>query len=477
LRHFQAVKKRGLLPTLGLPSKSRKYDIRLKPKDQLQARVCRVIVDGVPCIIPSDRRGLCDRHYAAIWQRKDLRLDDFGTPLVTSSDVRSRRFPRKGICRLVVADQECDAVVEARGLCSRHYDWLRSRDMGLFERLAEPTPTQIVYTLRIRQRPGRCRVAENGTGCGEAANHYNVISGRPDAFAVIAAPTKAKKSPQYAIDPESPANICHLRVDGLACTAPIEYRGLCMRHYKKLRSNAQVRLLDFLTVETEPNMLLKPTQQLNAIVCRLIVDGQPCQESSFTRGLCRIHYRTAQRYQKLDALGSSPRAPVSSAVRTLHVYLDKNILFDWCDAHAFATTGQKASCELVERVQCNEVMATISASAVTSSYNHIRHRAARPLDEAGRALPEDQAEALARATVARMLDGAWRIQVVEAHELRTVLGTASEHSYEDALEWAAYQKARSQQHGPRCFVTRDADFSEGVPPWSVVQQALTQKAF
>ena len=56
---------------------------------------------------------------------------------------------------------------------------------------------------------------------------------------------------------------------------------------------------------------------------------------------------------------------------TPHSYLDKNVLFDWCDAEAFGATGQKASCELVERVRAGKMVATISASAVTSSFNHV----------------------------------------------------------------------------------------------------------
>jgi len=49
-----------------------------------------------------------------------------------------------------------------------------------------------------------------------------------------------------------------------------------------------------------------------------------------------------------------------------------------------------------------------------------------------------------------------------------VLATApASQSYEDALEWAAYQEARRGHHGPRWFVTRDGDFPGGMRPWTV----------
>jgi hypothetical protein len=207
----------------------------------------------------------------------------------------------------------------------------------------------------------------------------------------------------------------------------------------------------------------------------MMENEQPCQESAFARGLCRHHHRTFQRLGRLNEFGASPRATGGRQQRTPHSYLDKNVLFDWCDAEAFGAVGQKASCELVERVRTGKMVATISASAVTSSYNHVRFRAGRPVAEGGRALAEDAAESLARQTIRRMLQGAWRILSLAAHDLRTVLATAPEtRSYEDALEWAAYQEARRGHHGPRWFVTRDGDFPEGVPPWTL-QEHLRQQ--
>src|SRR5260370_6848508 len=114
------------------------------------------------------------------------------------------------------------------------------------------------------------------------------------------------------------------------------------------------------------------------------------------------------------------------------------------------------------------MVATISASAVTSAYNHVRHRAGRPVHEGGEGIEEGAAEKMARNTVSRMLEGTWRILSPTPHSLRTVLATApASQSYEDALEWAAYQEARRGHHGPRWFVTRDGDFPVGMKPWTV----------
>ncbi len=137
--------------------------------------------------------------------------------------------------------------------------------------------------------------------------------------------------------------------------------------------------------------------------------------------------------------GAAPGKAGGGKRRAPHAYLDKNVLFDWCDAEAFGRSGQQASWSLVERARAGKMVATISASAVTSAYNHVRHRAGRPVHEGGAGIEEGAAEKMARNTVSRMLEGTWRILSPTPHSLRTVLATApASQSYEDALEWAAY---------------------------------------
>ena len=479
-RHRSAARQRGLVDRLGLPTQVRKRDLRLTAPELLQPGLCRVTEEGVPCTAPGKRRGLCVRHYGAIWQREDLDLERFAAPPL-DREFRIKPNPQPGVCRLVELGKDCAEPAHARGLCSTHYEWLRAHDLDRFERLAEPDRRHIVYGLRAHTRPGRCRAAEDGVGCGERArtrglcvHHYAVLRKDSALLAAIALPPTVPAAPAVlTVNPNPSAGICHILTDGVACTAPVEHRGLCMQHYRKLRSSPGPgrRLADYLAPERTPQLALKPEAQRAAGLCRVIEDAEPCQEQAFTRGLCRRHYRAAQGQGRLDELGAGPQDETTrQRARMPHAYFDKNILFDWCDATAFGSTGQQASCALVERMRAGTMLATISASAVTSAYNHVRHRAARPREEGGRGLDEATAERLARDTVSRMLGGSWRIQSLTPHELRSVLADAdATHSYEDALEWTAYQQARAGQHGPRWFVTRDLDFGEGVAPWILVE--------
>jgi hypothetical protein len=483
-RHRPVAVKRGLIDRLGLPSKRRAQTITLTPAEARQPGQCRVTIDGVVCAAPGRRRGLCDRHYMTVWQRKDLLFDTFAAPRLTR-EFRPKPAPMPGICRLIELGAGCTAAVHARGLCRRHYEWLRTRDLDLFERLAEPDRSLIRYSLRTRCRAGRCRAAENGSGCGELArrrglceHHYNVLHKKAELFEAIAEPKSAPAVPEVlTVNPAPSPGICHIVTDGVPCTGRIEHRGLCMAHYRWLRgkSGRTHRLADYLAPDAPVQLALKPMAQLAAGMCRVIADAEPCQELAFTRGLCRKHYRLAQGQERVEELGAPPRDETTRRQpRIPHAYFDKNILFDWCDATAFGSTGQQVSCALVERVRTGTLLATISGSAVTSAYNHVRHRAARPRDEGGRGLDEAAAEQLARHTLSRMLAGSWRFQVLGPNDLRTVLVTASAtQSYEDALEWAAYQQAQATNHGPRWFVTRDRDFPDGVQPW-VVEEYLSK---
>jgi hypothetical protein len=479
-RHYWAAKARRLVDRIGLPPVQLKHDIRLKAADQLQPGICRVVVNGEPCPLPAQRRGLCDRHYAAIWQRPDLRLDDFAVAPITSDDFRARKIPLPGRCRVVERDVPCDEPPHARGLCQRHYAWLREKDLETFERLAEPDRSRIIYALRIRLRPDRCRVAENGQPCGEknycrglCVHHYAVLFDKREVFEQIALPARKIVARVFGRKPVPEPGTCHIVENGVGCTAPVEHRGLCMGHYRILRSRKGYRLADFLLPVPQPVYTLKPVEQRNSAICRVLADGEPCQDAAFARGLCRRHHRALQRLGRVAEFGAVPHKSGEVRCRTAHAYLDKNILFDWCDARAFAGSGQQASCDLVERVRAGRMVATISASAVTSAYNHVRHRAYRPVSEGGQALTQDAAETLARGTVKRLLEGTWRILSLSPHNLRTVLDAAPAlQSYEDALEWAAYQAARGGHHGPRWFVTRDGDFPEGIPPWTLEEHLV-----
>src|SRR6266496_6172845 len=216
-RHYPVAKNRGLLDQVGLPPVRLKHDIQLKSPEQLQPGICRVVVNGEPCVVPADRRGLCDRHYAAIWQRPDLRLDDYAVAPIAVGDFRLRPRLVPGCCRVVERGVACNESAPARGLCKRHYAWLRDHDLDLFERLAERDRSAALYTLRVRLRPGRCRVAENGHPCGEkdycrglCVRHYAVLFDKRALFDQIALPAKAKVAAVFERKPSPEPGNCHV---------------------------------------------------------------------------------------------------------------------------------------------------------------------------------------------------------------------------------------------------------------------------
>ena len=150
-----------------------------------------------------------------------------------------------------------------------------------------------------------------------------------------------------------------------------------------------------------------------------------------------------------------------------HFYLDKNVLFDYADARVFDSSGQSGSVAIVERVIKGQVRASVSADAVKSTYNHLRHRLMRPAVEGGRDASEDAAELTARQFVQEVFcaGGAWRMICLDAGAFKQTLSEPCEGlSLEDALEYSAYQAARVGKAGPTMFVTRDTHFPEGVHP-------------
>jgi len=486
-RHYGYVQSHHLLDRWALPAPPRKHVFLLKPDADQHPETCRIIGNGEPCPVPAARRGLCDRHYTAIWQRPDLSLDDFALPLLAQRrSTLSLRSPTiAGRCRVTESGVPCEADPLTRGLCKAHYSWLRGNAPEQFERLAAPIDRPAVLTLRPRLRPGRCRVAEDGVGCGERAQtrglcerHYRALNSDPDRFAAIAAPSQAKGRRDLHRKPAIEDGVCSVIDSGAPCQAPGIKRGVCAHHDRIIRNTNRLKIGDF-QVDRQAVMLLKPLSMLAHGLCRAIVDGSPCAELPHSRGLCRSHYRLARDLGVVDAIALPPRtAQDRQTQRVPHAYLDKNVLFDWCDARAFGLKGQQASIDIVERVRANQMWATISATAVTSSYNHVRHRAVRACEAGGVEADEAGAEALARRTVGSMLTGPWRILSLDADRLRhTLAAPMNGHSYEDALEWAGYLEARRSGSPPTWFVTRDTDFPEGVRPWTCEEhlQELDQR--
>lgn len=475
--HLAHLRKTGRLEEFALPRQPYvRHTIHLKPDPE--PGICRVIVNGTPCMAPAQRRGLCIRHYAGIWQRSDLDLDTFCLPPL-SERIGLKREILAGTCRIREDGVNCEEPVHARGLCRRHYRRLASQP-DLFERFALPERPTVRYSRRERPRPGRCRVAEDGVGCAQPAtvrglcrHHLAVLRNQPDLFESIALPPRklVRRHFARAADAGADPTRCVVLENGVRCTKPPLRRGLCRRHHRILGSHADYSLHDFYLPEAAPALTRKPPGDRGDGLCLVVEDGVACENPPHARGLCQNHYRRATKAGLLEELALPSQhirgMPYGAGNDRPHGYLDKNVLYDHADHVVFGASGQGGSVALIERVRAGDFRASINLDAVKSTYNHVRYRLQRPADEGGREASEAEAEETARAYVRTAFfgGGAWRfIPLDPASVAKVVTRDDTALSLEDALEFQAYQQARSGKAAPAWFVTRDTDFPEGVHP-------------
>ncbi len=149
-RHRSYMTRKGLLETYALPRQSRRID--LKPNPNAREGICALLENDIPCKAPATRRGLCRHHYAGIWQRPDLNLNDFSKPQPTIVYARGHEV-QKGRCVVREYSDEkysqCAGEVVARGLCKRHYRLL-SQSRTLFDQIANPIPRLKAMTIEDR---------------------------------------------------------------------------------------------------------------------------------------------------------------------------------------------------------------------------------------------------------------------------------------------------------------------------------------
>ena len=483
-QHYQMLRARGDLTRYAAAPVDRRHVFARKPPAQQQDGVCAVIVNGTACTAAAERRGLCRRHYVAIWQRPDLTVDTFAVD-APQRRVTLRRPVVPGVCRVREDGTPCTASPHARGLCKRHYRWLRDRP-ALFDRLAEPDPGAPRYTRRHRPPAGRCRVAENGAGCpapaetrGLCRRHYAILARRPELMAAIALPASRRTRRVLERLAHPLPDTCVVRENGVACTQPVWKRGLCRRHHRVIGDSSEHSLYDFYLPEAND-----PPEECAAwsIVsaghdgrCRIADADGACRRDAYRRGLCRKHYRFAQKHGLLEAMGLPPRDRGARASQPPpqplppHVWLDKNILFDHADRVVFGARARADSVTLVDAVCAGRVRASVTADAVKTVYNHVRHRAARAPAAGGQAADPAAAEAQARAYLQQVFVDpprhAWRLEAWDPCAMLVPLTAAQQMlSLEDAWEWQAYQRARQRSDGPVVFLTWDSDFPAGVTP-------------
>jgi hypothetical protein len=334
--------------------------------------------------------------------------------------------------------------------------------------------------LRRKIKDGQCRVGENGHACHECAavrgicrHHYDVLSSKPDILEKVALPPKewmAKRHFEKAAISGHPAH-CIIIENGVPCSRPNEYRGLCVYHRRIIGNRKDYSLKDFRLPDPEPVLRAKSPEETADGLCRVIENEKPCTALPKWRGICVHHTRLAMEQGLFDHLALPRRDrwnhSFGSGNDRPHFYLDKNVLFDHVDKLFFNTDGQAGSVELVERAMKGEIRASVSLDAIKTTYNHLRHRLMRPAEEGGRNMPEEEAESIARKHVEQTFcsGGAWRVISLDMATFKNLLVAGDgKLSLEDALEFQAYQQARSGKAGPTAFVTRDTDFPEGVHP-------------
>ena len=479
--HFQYLQKAGRLEEFGLPSKAGRKHV-FTVKDEPDPDTCRLIANGEPCLRPAARRGLCDRHYASIWQRPDLRLDDFCVPPLPERVVL-RADTSPVTCRANEAGIGCPDRPHARGLCHRHYNLLQGHP-SIFDQVASPKAPVVEYSLRNRPREGYCRIAEHGVGCGEPAEvrglcrrHFGALRHRLECMDAIALPATPQLKAGYEKAPDAGLGpmTCVVVENGLRCSGAPEKRGICRRHHRILGSHADYSLHDFYLPERAAIMTRKTPEEAADGLCVVLEDGVSCVRPPHVRGLCKGHYRRAKKAGQFDALAH----PVRSGVNVFgagndrpHVYLDKNVLYDHADHKVFGSGGQDASVWLVESVRAGRVRGSVSIDGVKSVYSHVRYRLQRPPEDGGRGAGDTEADGRARAYLEETFygGGAWRFVHLDPQAFGRVVAALDRHlSLEDALEFQSYQQARSGKAGPTIFVTRDTDFPEGVHPTHVVR--------
>jgi len=465
-----------------LPSEQgRKHVFALKPNPTSAA--CRLIVNGEPCDRPSQRRGLCLRHYTSIWQRSDLDLDDYGlAPLPQRWGLRVTLFA--GMCRVREEGTDGPEKAHARGLCARHYKILHTHP-GRLDELAKARAPRVTYARRHRPLDGHCRVAENGVGCAQGADvrglcqrHYDALHRRADHFDTIARPPTpvVRRRCEKALDAGDAPLVCLVLANGLRCCGAPAMRGVCRRHHRILGNHRDYSLADFYLPERASVLSRKFDEETADGLCGVMEDGAPCARTVHVRGLCRARYRVAEIRGQLEvlALPARSRPNVHGAGNDRpHDSVDKNVLYDHADHKVFGSSGQDASVSLVESIRARQARGSIRLDAVKSTYGHVRYRLNRPSDDGGRGASEEEAEARARGYVQETFyrGGAWRFLHLDPQAFgRVVAGQAGALTLEDALEFQTYQHARVGRGGPTMFATRDTDFPEGVHPTHVMRQ-------
>lgn len=468
------------LDEIALPPQPLKYDLRVNP--DAPPGVCRAIQNGTPCAEPARPSGLCRRHYAGVWQRPDLNVDDFRPP---DPALSRQRAPAPGMCAVVEVsgDQRvvCQEPAVRRGLCARHARGLKREPVAL-SRVADPPRRRAEFRIKRAPKLGVCVVIEDDVGCTQQAtsarrvclDHINRLrSARKlreltDRF--LAERDQVERKPEHAVV----AGFCVLQTNRVPCTNTPVRRGLCNPCITKIERLG----LDYEALALPPEVHRVPVferaPRLIKGVCVVVADGAACRSTVSARGVCRRHYKGLEYHGLLEriALGIDEHRHLPE---TPHVYLDKNVPIRFAMFEGFGVAPERSSIALVQAVLQGRVRASVSLDCVRAVYSHLGHRLARPAGEGGAGLTPEAAEQRARRYTGELFfgrGGLWNVLpwTEDAFAACALEGRLPELSLEDALEVHLFARAKAE-HGAALFVTADQGilrYGEAVHPDRVV---------
>ena len=486
--HISFLRTRRLLDQYALPAKKltdKRYDLR--PNPNAAEGLCAVIENDVPCASVVGQRGLCRRHYANIWQRPDLNLEDFAKDKPAIQYSRAKTGTSGCVVREHIGKEfkVCGLPRHARGMCRAHYRRLQGTP-ALFNRIADPLqPKSARYQLKRQFTDGICVVVENGVGCNYPTQHPRRVClthlRQLTRIRKLRALTDAFMVKPYVITKRAPELIvpgfCILVVDGKHCANPVKRRGLCGACIHRITQ----RKLNFdeyaLPIQakrrTRGEIVRRP--RLTKSLCMAVVNGEPCQGFPCERGLCHIHSNLAKRLKKLDQIALSD-AELKDLPDLPQFYLDKNIVIRFAMFENFGVRPEVSSIKLVEKVLMGQATGTVSLDCIRAVYSHLGHRLARPKDQGGKDLDEKAAESQSRKYTGHLFfgrGGLWRFMEFTASDLRhcTVHNQFPELSLEDALEMRLYARAKNEC-ARMLFITADGGIlnqTEAVHPAQALQ--------
>jgi len=481
--HWAYCQLSGLLDKYGSvvrPPRRTKITLKSPPP----STSCRIIADDRRCMKKPIIRGLCKKHHGLIHHRDDLDIEEFASPIPLPlwERIKKKKRPPKGICIIIEDDISCSEKIQNRGLCERHYDNLRRSPGGIEEwGLAKIEKTK--YLKKIAPSPEVCRIIEKrgndqkpvhcqakATLRGLCRRHHGIVlnHGKLEEYAL-----PKKKRSKRVIEKKSAGDIklgeCVIIENGTHCHNAADQRDgmVCTKHRRHIWARKDLTSREFMySGEEHCTVRVAPKG-----VCCVVENGLQCDREEYAKGICQRHYilfdsrGVLKEFRKTlpDKDRKSPE---------LRVYLDKNIIIDYLTERVFSKVSNPASIKLVEEILAGKIDGTISVNCITACTNFIRLRMSRPLEQGGLAVSDEDARAEAERVVRELFitNNLWRFVSYDAAIMRQ--GINQEYSWEDGMEWAAFNTAKERKVAPQYFVTRDRHFKDGISPDEILALKL-----